>query len=201
MPNLTPDFGSQQTVMIDNIGKLIEGPAQRDAVHVATAPVTAFTDLTPGEDIGFVVANNQKFVGACDSPIGIVDPFLRLSGVTKVQKGQDFLMFLYPNTITSLAHNWEHPAFVMMEPAKPMFDVDYVVSREWLEKFGEDNGNMDFEETIVAAEQWIKHNDYKSEGGRFEGSFVPETFWGHFENVTGQKVREDDRQSFFSCSC
>lgn len=35
-------------------------------------------------------------------PVGIVDPFLRES----VQPSQRFWLFLYPNTVTSLRHEW-----------------------------------------------------------------------------------------------
>ncbi len=88
------------------LGKLIEGPVGRDAVHVAIAPVVAGERLRPGSHVGLVMG---EALG--DSPdgaaIGVVDPFLP----DFVQPGQRFWLFLYPNTVTSLRHIWTHPAF------------------------------------------------------------------------------------------
>ncbi|MFO0822607.1 MAG: hypothetical protein U0792_05710 [Gemmataceae bacterium] len=40
-------------------------------------------------------------------PVGIVDPFLREA----VRPGQRFWLFMYPNTVTTLRHEWTHPAY------------------------------------------------------------------------------------------
>jgi hypothetical protein len=85
------------------IGKLIAGEAGRDAVHVAIAPTTAPCDLRPGQHVDR--HGNPEGPGVV--PVGIVDPFLR----EPVQAGQKFWLFLYPNTVTSLRHEWTHPAF------------------------------------------------------------------------------------------
>ena len=47
---------------------------------------------------------------------------------------------------------------------------------------------------LVPAEYW-------SEGERFEGQNLYPEFWDDFEGLTGLKVPEGDRYSFFSCSC
>jgi hypothetical protein len=39
--------------------------------------------------------------------IGIVDPFLD----QPVRPGEEFWVFVYPNTITGMRHYWQHPAF------------------------------------------------------------------------------------------
>lgn len=181
-----------------DIGKLIDGLAERDAIHIAMAPVVAAEVLVPGQDIGFVYKDTIH-VGVVDSPIGIVDPFLRLEHVSK---GKRFWMFLNPNTITSLRHEWEHPAFLsVLNGSDQPLGLDYVRSREWLEVFAVENGNMTFDETIAAARDWVENDGIKHDGGRFESCFAGEDFWDHFENVTGQKVTEDNRGSFFSCAC
>ncbi len=93
---------------LPQIGKLIEnGDRRRDAVHIAVAPMTADTELVPGQAIGFTCQNDFEFAGVSENPIGIVDPFLTDS----VKPGQRFWVFLYPGTITSLRHVWTHPEF------------------------------------------------------------------------------------------
>lgn len=87
------------------VGQLItDGNAQIDAIHFALCPVFAYETLYPGQDVGFC---NEASVSAIGSHkrIGIVDPFLK----NPVYPEQRFWLFLYPNTITSLRHVWEHP--------------------------------------------------------------------------------------------
>jgi hypothetical protein len=96
------------------LGRLItDGDRRRDAVHVAVAPVTAAGRLAPGQHVGFVRPGDTELVGAGETPIGVVDPFLRAD----VQPGQRFWLFMYPNTVTSLRHVWTHPAFAPRVPA------------------------------------------------------------------------------------
>jgi hypothetical protein len=78
----------------------------RDAIHIAVAQVEAAHHLAPGQHIGFVDAGQRK-VGMVSNPLGIVDPFLR----NAVVPGELFWMFLLPNTITGLRHQWTHQAF------------------------------------------------------------------------------------------
>lgn len=86
------------------LGELITGEAHRDAIHVAVAPVVASEELTAGQDVGLL---SGDVAGPCERPIGIVDPFIK----TSVGKGERFYLFLYPNTVTGMRHEWQHPAF------------------------------------------------------------------------------------------
>ena len=79
------------------LGKIITGDAKRDAVHVAVIPCVATREMEPGERL-------QN---------GIVDPFL----TAPVYPGQRYWLWLYPGTVTSLRHVWEHPAFDDEVPA------------------------------------------------------------------------------------
>lgn len=90
------------------LGQLIgEGVERhRDAVHIAVAPVVAGESLRPGERVSF--DSNGEAVGDEAFSIGIVDPFL---ADRVVVKGQRFWLYLYPGSITSLRHDWTHPAF------------------------------------------------------------------------------------------
>jgi hypothetical protein len=90
------------------LGQLIEnGDRRRDAVHIAVVPITAETELIPGQAVGLSRLNDFEFAGVSEKPIGIVDPFL----TAPVQAGQRFWLCLYPGTITSLRHVWTHPEF------------------------------------------------------------------------------------------
>ena len=89
------------------LGTLLEGTEQRDAIHVAIAPVTAWQTLYPGQHIGFVDGGKVLVAPGIPVLIGIIDPFLE----TRVMKGERCWLFLYQNTVTSLRHEWTHPAF------------------------------------------------------------------------------------------
>lgn len=65
------------------LGKIITTPQQRDAVHIAVAPLVANEMLLIGEHVG-VLANGKASAHA--SHVGIVDPFLKDS----VDAGETF---------------------------------------------------------------------------------------------------------------
>src|ERR1700742_704055 len=93
------------------IGKIHKEEQHRDAVHMAIAPAVAGEMLPAGKHISLV---DGKAFGS-GTPIGIVDPFL----MDVVRKGQKFWIFLYPGSITSLRHEWTHPAFQDNPVAEP----------------------------------------------------------------------------------
>ncbi len=197
------------------IGQLIEGEQFRDAIHIAICPVVANETLKPGQDIGFAFEGSFTHVCAAQKPkrthtqtdsrriaigpetddapgdtvpLGIVDPFLPKS----VKKGERFWMFLYPNTITSLRHDWTHPAFAE--------DLRIKASREWIENFA-DTCERTYDQIIAGAYAFLADDSNRMHGGsELEGAFEME-FWNHFEIVTGQKVPDDSQHSFFSCAC
>lgn len=106
-----------------SIGHLIGGAAERDAIHIAVAPVIADETLWPGQAIGPVNGDPGR-AAPSKTPLGIVDPFLS----APVYPGQRCWMFLLPNTITGLRHEWTHPGF---EPATISQTDHEVKSREW----------------------------------------------------------------------
>ncbi len=96
------------------LGKLVEGEQGRDAVHVAIVPVTAACYLMPGDHVGFLTPGRTKHVtNEAAVKVGIVDPYL----TEAVEEGQRFYLCLYPQTVTSLRHEWVHPAFDTAPPA------------------------------------------------------------------------------------
>lgn len=80
--------------------------APRDANHVATMRVIAGEKLFPSQKIKLSDDKPNHVETAYDQDaVGIVDPFL--SGA--VEKGTMFLMFLFPDSIQNLRHDWDHP--------------------------------------------------------------------------------------------
>lgn len=182
------------------IGKLLKkSKGVRDAIHIAVAPVIADEQLNAGEHIG-LTGEDDKASRWVDNPIGVVDPFL----TEIVEKGQRFYMFLYPNTITNLAHRWEHPSFKEVKDVPIASKVDEKERRDdseqWLRNYAEsiDTG---YNALISAANEFLDNGQYFSEGGKFESVSTHPEFWEHFEIVTKREVKEHDRESFFSCAC
>lgn len=162
------------------LGKLITSEQHRDAIHVAVVPIEAGMILYPGHHVG--VEDGKASVNL--KHIGVVDPFLK----DIVQEGEKFWLFLYPGSITSLRHEWLHPAFDNVTDPKSE-------SEKWLRKFCEDNPEMDYDEMISELQKedgYIVQNG--SESARDIG--ITEEFRRHFKNVTGVEPK-----GFFSCSC
>ena len=189
-------------------GRLVpdDFPDERDAIHIATAAVFATEDLNPGDHVGFVTKDNDKMGRSEIAPLGIVDPFLP----KPVKKGERFWVFLYPGTIQSLRHNWSHPSFDVRQqliraieetPAKKRMKAFAASLSDGEDWDGNKYGDVTFEELIDRATQYVNGGEYWSEGDRFEGQDLYDEFWDDFEKLTGLKVPEGDRYSFFSCSC
>lgn len=98
------------------LGKLIDGPAGRDAVHVAVAPVEAGSEMWPGDQVG-IGADGKAYDAMCEEivSVGIADPFL----TKQIKRGDKFWLCLYPGTVTSLRHIWTSPYFKTTPPQLP----------------------------------------------------------------------------------
>lgn len=174
------------------LGEVIRDPQKRDAIHIAVAPVIADEELKPGQHVGFTESQNMVRVGSQSRHIGIVDPFLKHA----VYEGDQFWMFLYPNTVTGMRHEWEHPDF------KPHHTPD-PDAEKWLCDFATDLG-LSLEVLIDAAWQFIKHGEdhclsFDTPDMVWDSRVE---FWKHFESYTGEKVsglKKDEM--FFRCSC
>lgn len=178
------------------IGKIIPKGVtmERDAVHIAVAPVVAAEPLERGAHIGLLLDGTASV--AAIIKVGIVDPYLQRS----VKKSETFYVFLYPGSITSLTHHWSHPAFLTeLTPTQ----VAAGEGEEWIRKWAEE---MDitggFERVMEAAANTARGDwDFISEGAKFESADVPDEFWDMFEKVQGTTVLPENRNGFFSCSC
>jgi hypothetical protein len=98
---------------------------QRNAVHIAIIPVVARERLSPGQPIGLVGAEDDfTTVGPSSAPIGIVDPFL----TAPVYQGEQFWMWLNPESVTNFKQHWSHPAFD--KPKRDWSKVDATTDEE-----------------------------------------------------------------------
>lgn len=188
------------------LGQILAGTELRDAVHVAVAPVLAGEKLAPGQHVGFIDRDSNQ-VGVVNKPIGIVDPFL----TAMVWPGQWFYVFLYPQTITSLRHDWTHPSFM---GADPNFNVpDLKASEAWMRQFCKEHDCPSYDVLVAAlrGESISPHSDedvsyrWEDDYFHFSGfdahSAIPKEFWDHAEVLIGRKIHSGERPEYFSCSC
>ena len=174
------------------VGVLIPEGAQRDAIHVAIAPVIAGQNLNPGEHVGFITPDGK--VGCTESNnIGIIDPFL----ATGVREGGRCWLFLYPGTVTGMKHHWSHPAFTL--------ESDRAVSEAWLREYSlmlnpydEENPELAFQNLISGlriGEICARGSDLHS----FCELDSPELLKHHAERLLGISINWEHFS--FSCSC
>lgn len=171
------------------LGKIITGKANNDAIHIAVAPITAHRALQPGEHIG--VKNGVESSDIYEK-IGIVDPFLE----KVVNKGEKFYLFLYQYSVTGMRHEWEHPYF----QAKKNNDVSPSVG--WLTHYAS-IFRISYQTLIQACNDYLDKeksfclsNDTPDEAYTFN-----DEMWKHFEIVTGRVVEDNKRHNFFRCAC
>jgi hypothetical protein len=192
------DKRSVATDALHTLGTIIGPDEKRDAIHLAVEPAIAAHPLKAGEDVGFMPDGRM---GRCESPVGIVDPFLQVN----VKTGQRFWLVVYPRQITSLRHVWEHPAFPSSgaAPVQPVEAVEKAptdASEQWLRDYAEVWG-LSYDKLLRVAENYLEDGSFITGGEELEGAYVSDEFWDHFEKVKGIKVAEDNRGNFFNCSC
>ena len=176
------------------LGELITSEQQRDAIHVAVCPAEAAEPLTPGTHVGFWDDGSGKVGRRCKNPIGIVDPFLN---VRCVLPGQRFWMFLYPGTITSLRHDWTHPAFGGPQP------TDKAFSERWLREYAERQNSYDDPEVgFQRLLEGLRSRSLYARGSDLHGLYDldnSDELKRHAECYLGITI--DWGQFEFSCSC
>lgn len=176
------------------VGAILDAEQPRDAIHVAIVSVIADERLVPGSHVGFTRKDSIEHVGVRTlAELGVVDPYL-----TKiVEREQRFYLFLYPQTITSLRHNWTHPAFVALGPtAKDASEL-------WLKSFAARVG-VSYETLMEVAHENVTGSgrgyyvlNYDTPECVYQES---EEMWKHYEVVTGEKP-SDTTETLFSCAC
>lgn len=174
-----------------NLGKIITTEQHKDAIHVAVAPVTAGKRLAPGTHFNLV--NGMAVPAEAGDGIGVVDPFLTVF----VAKGERFWGFLYPGSITSLRHDWTHPAFVDLAEADAatQFELGRRESEAWMRKWASEHlehGESGYLEALRIGRTHLVGSNESI------GDSIDNEWWNHWERITGEKA---DREQYFSCSC
>jgi hypothetical protein len=166
---------------------------QRDAVHIAVVPCVASCDLTPGQHVG--VTADGKYSMRQGTTVGIVDPFL----TSFVPAGQTFWLCLYQGQVTTLRHEWTHPAFPNVEH-RPTVDLR-AASESWLRLYMK--VMKPYDDTDTAYQDFLAEltNDEIYFHGTDSDFRIKDDceFWGHVANVTG---KTHDRENItIRCSC
>lgn len=188
-----------------NFGSLIENPSiERDAIHIATLPAIATEKLAPGTHVGIVDRFGLVSIGVVDKLVGIVDPFLK----KPVKEGEVCWLFMYPNTITSLKHNWTHPDIPTAEEAESQektfkYLTQYPASMNWMEAYASEV-NLSVDHVLKIAKKALDDSSFHHTIGFDTPDIVynsNQEFWKHYEILTGESVEHGEDRTFFSCAC
>lgn len=179
------------------LGAPITTHQNKDAIHIAVAPIMAAHTLIAGRHVGI-----DKLGRATEhegEPIGIVDPFLKVT----IEPGQRFWLFLYPGTITSMHHQWSHPSF---QDGEQITRAVNSASEKWLREFAA-SVDANYDEMMEVAATHCEgaessYGEYLIQGGKWEGQSTPAEFWTHFSALTGKTPKSEyGMPGIFSCSC
>lgn len=170
------------------LGELVDGTPPRDAIHVAITPAIVDTNLKPGTRVGVInMTAGIPLVGMIQSnQIGIIDPFLP----DYVPRGERCWVLLFPNTIIGMHHEWQHPLLVN--------DQIRESSKKWIENFCAEE-LLDYQQLLDATENYLENGRNWNVG--HSGYEFKDEYWLHYMIVTGKFVPENERYSFFYCSC
>lgn len=181
----------------DLIGKILPANAERDAIHIAVAPMVAGEPLSAGVPVGLKDGKAHKMV---KGDIGVVDPFLKVL----LRPGDRFYLFLYPNTSTGLRHVYTHPVLDSKEV------TDKAASEKWLREFAADifydyYDSKDFDPYAMLL-QAAEEGDFCINGQPDwlyqEGAPEKLEMWHHLEVVLGKTFSFAHKAgSSFRCSC
>jgi hypothetical protein len=213
---MNADKRSVFTDALETLGTIIDDTQKRDAIHLAVEPVIAKCYLQPGENVtadGYGKLPIPNFSGK--EYVGIVDPFLK----EPLNPGQRFWLVLYPRTIKSLRHIWEHPAFpdseiqISSEVLKEDSEAEKTkkwISKKWIEDYVKEIKKWDtydtrriysYDDLMKAADKWLNSDNDEWLLFATDNESLDENFWYHYEIVTGKKVEDGKKQNFFSCIC
>lgn len=165
------------------LGEIIQSEQFRDAIHVAVAPVVAACGLAQAEHIGLNTSGEATNDIAETKLIGIVDPFLS----RRVRRGEKFWMFLYPNTVTGMRHEWQHPAFGNSPSQPKAISEAEITVRNFCNEY---SGEYD---TLLGA--WINDREYCF------GSDLPYGDMERLERALTALTGKEHTEFGFRCAC
>lgn len=165
------------------LGQVITTPQERDAIHIAVVPVVAAVSMQPGTRCGIDPTGKAAPCIAEAAYVGVVDPYLRGA----VPTGASFWLFLEPGSITSLRHDWTHPAFPSAQPAGD--------AKAYLEDVARTYGTD--METMLSA---IKEGHYCLSDDIDEHRALDAAFWACYTAYTG-RAKPSDAADYFRCAC
>lgn len=174
------------------LGQLITEPGeqnQRDAVHFAVVPIIASGPLKPGQRIGVNKAGTHTDEHA--ETVGIVDPFYSML----INKGETFWLVLYQGQVTTLRHEWTHPAFPSVrQPERQESGAD-----KRMMAFATECHYDTLTEFLAEVRKAVQSGDSVYVGDN-EGASCYDGFWNDYNELTGMSV-PDDQTIWFSCGC
>ena len=186
--------------------------ANRDAIHIAVVPMIVGERMNAGDHVRIMVGTTDRIVqdrsdyyGAASESIGIVDPFIKqTSEKWYLDVGERVWVFLYPNTITGLRHEWTHPAFVEANRKTALMSD----AEKWMRQFA-DRWNFDYNEMLDAAtstedSEWGSYITARGKDLHSRGELGDDylLFWQYLEQMTGRTFSEEHREKVgWSCSC
>lgn len=188
-----------------SIGTVHTAIMGRDAIHIAVYQIVACEPLQPGQHIGLDDRGCARVGRSATGPVGIVDPFL----TEPVQVGQKVWLFLYPNTITELRHEWVHPQIANASPGRAS---DALGSRSQAIQAIADAVGLSYSRTIAAMSNWAEYQETEGLGYDIDypDSAVVAQAWRDWERLMGQTLPEEAKERYgnrtdapfpFSCSC
>jgi len=178
------------------IGRIIYQTRKRDAIHVPVAPVEAAEDLERAAHIG--INEEGKATANWFPTIGIVDPYLQVP----VKKGDRFYIHLYPGSVTSLRHQWEHPAFGPEVVKEVKANVSE--SEEWLRNYAREvNCQLDPEDAYTTLLEDLAGGSITYHGTDMHsfGELKEPDLLKHHAEVVLQKQINWNTFEYFSCTC
>ena len=167
----------------------------RDAIHIAVIPVRVYEDLFPGTPVKFVSPGAVEKTTVTDS-VGIIDPFLP----RKVKYGEKVYLFLKPNMVTDMRHEWRCPVIDVNLEEHPVIAEYTNKMGMTYPRFMEVMGDYYDEARESAEEKWFYPEDQFKDNTETYKDLDWDKFWVAFEQATGNKVLSNLDSPFY-CSC